>query len=154
MTLKFDIYKDISKYLEPEELERYIEYTDKNTIFINDYASYQNKFNQYKNKIVRIQLPIIDTKIPKPKKLEIVIGNKDATAEAYTAEERNIVDLSGLDDININKIKEGRTSKEGEVYSVNELKQIARRLKIIVPTKKKELVDAILQQLKIIGKLK
>jgi hypothetical protein len=157
MTSKFKFYNEISSYLNPEKLQDYIIDVNDTTVFINDYASYQDNFNSFKrrkDKVVKINLPLLDTKIAKPQKLSVVLSKQKATAEAYTAEERNIIDLKGLDDIDISKIREGRVRKDSEVYSVNELKQIARRLKINVPTNKKELVDAILLQLKIIGKLK
>jgi hypothetical protein len=157
MTSKFKFYNEISTYLNPEKLQDYIIDVNDTSVFINDYASYQDNFNIFKtkkNKVVKINLPLLDTKITKPQKLSVVQSKQKATAEAYTAEERNIIDLKGLDDIDISKIREGRVRKDSEVYSVNELKQIARRLKINVPTNKKELVDAILLQLKIIGKLK
>lgn len=151
-------YMNLNNSLKPQALEKImVTLKDDSTALVNETASFQASFKVQPPvitpaNVLSIRLPVFETGYMKPQPLKVTMASQSAAAVAYTAEQKTLVDLTGLDDIDISKISEGKSTKESSVYSMAELKQIAKRLGIPAPTIKKDLAEAIIAKLNSLGK--
>ncbi len=148
-------YSQLSSSLSPDGLEPYLAEVKDQPVIINENASFQFKVQPpiiTPENVLSIRLPAFSTALPPAEDLKIMMAERSAVVEAVG--QKKSVDVSWLDEIDVEKISGGRTKKTGpEVYSLTELKRIARNLEIPAPNSKPELANSIMAKLKQLGRI-